>query len=215
MAVLYSYFRSSCSYRVRIALNLKNVDYELRFINLRPDISEQLAHDYRKLNPQARVPFYIDEDVQLGQSWPIIEYIDEKHPQNPLLPSDLVAKTKVKQIASIIAADIQPLNNLAVLNTLKESLNAEPNDVSQWYAKWIHEGFAAVESLLPEPSDSFAFCYGDTPSFADIFLIPQVWNAHRFDVSLSDYPKIEAIYKHCGTLDAFKKASPESQADML
>jgi len=209
---LYTYFRSSCSFRVRIALALKGIDYESCFINLHPDVSAQLADDYREINPQKKVPYFADENIQLAQSIAILEYLDEIFPEPALLPSNVIERAKVRQLVQLIACDIQPLNNVSILGYLKDSLNANQDQVTAWYHHWIHSGFSALESMLEE-SEAKQFCFAETLSMADVVLIPQVWNAHRFDVPLESYPTILGIYEQCMSLSEFQAAAPENQAD--
>jgi len=213
MRKLYGYFRSSAAYRVRIALGLKGLDYDHIGVNLVPGVSEQKSADYIALNPQGRVPFLIDDDVSLSQSPAIIEYLDEAYPDVPLLPKGLAARARVRQLASLIGCDIHPLNNLAVLMRLKTEMGADEEAVNAWYSHWIAEGFSALESLLTDSKDTGRFCHGDTPGMADIYVVPQVWNARRFLVPMDNYPTIVSIDAACNELEAFKAAAPENQPD--
>lgn len=209
--ILYSYFRSSAAYRVRIALNLKNVDYQIRTVHLLKNGGEQFKADYLALNPQGRVPALVLQNTVLTQSMAIVEYLEEVNPAPPLLPTDATARAYVRALAQIIACDIHPLNNLRVLNYLKETLNYERKDV--WYKHWIEDGFAAFEQLLHKRENRGRFCFGDKPGMADVFLIPQVYNALRFDCDMSRFPLISAIYQQCMHEAAFIKAAPENQPD--
>lgn len=210
---LYSYFRSSAAYRVRIALALKGLDFDLIPVHLVKDGGEQKQPDYTAINPQQLVPsFETDDGEILTQSMAIMEYLEENYPQIPLLPTDKIARAKVRAIAQLIASDIHPLNNLRVLKYLKHTLKIEETQKDAWYQHWIYLGFDALEKLLPEHGN---FCYGDMPTIADCCLIPQVYNALRFECDMTDYPKIMRIYQHCNTLPAFITASPEQQVDAV
>jgi len=218
--ILYDYFRSSAAYRVRIALNLKGVEAEQLYINLTPGVDQQHSKDYRKLNPQGRVPLFCetaDEDHEtdflLGQSTAILEYLEDVYPEPALLPSDPKLKAKVRQLVSIIACDIHPLNNLSVLGYLKNELSADEAAVNKWYCNWIHQGFNAVEAMLNTMEHKGPFCFGEKLTMADCYLIPQVFNARRFSVPIDGYPEILRIDEYCKTLEAFQKAAPEKQAD--
>lgn len=204
---LYSYWRSSAAYRVRIALNLKNLEHEIVPVSLAPGVAEHRSDAYRARNPQMLVPFLEDGDVAVGQSQAMLEYLDEAYPDIPLLPAGRSARAQVRAFCSAVACDIHPILNLRVLQYIKNKLGHNPQD--HWYAHWIHTGFQALEAL----ADSGPFVFGSTPTAADAFLIPQMYNAHRFDVELADYPKLVAIEQHCNTLDAFKSAMPEQQVD--
>jgi maleylacetoacetate isomerase/maleylpyruvate isomerase len=204
---LYTYFRSSAAYRVRIALNLKGVPYESIPINLLK--GDQSAPAYAAVNPQGRVPSLETDGAVLVQSPAILEYLDETHPEPPLLPSDAVARARVRAACALIACDIHPLNNLAVLRYLKRQLGQEQAAIDAWYVHWIVEGFDALEKLLgPGP-----FAFGPRPTLADVYLVPQVANARRFKIALDAYPKIAAADAACAALDAFAAAAPERQPD--
>lgn len=209
--ILYSYFRSSAAYRVRIALNLKNIDYQIRPVHLLKNGGEQFNADYLALNPQGRVPVLVEQDQVLTQSSAIIEYLEEIYPVPPLLPTDPIARAYVRSLAQMIACDIHPLNNLRVLNYLKNTFNHDQKQV--WYIHWILEGFAALEMRLQKSDYPGLFCFGDVPSMADAFLIPQVYNALRFDCEMESFPLISAIYHNCMQETAFQNAAPENQPD--
>jgi maleylacetoacetate isomerase len=209
--ILYSYFRSSAAYRVRIALNLKNIEYEIRPVHLLKNGGEQFKADYLALNPQGRVPVLVVQNTVLSQSSAIIEYLEETYPSPPLLPANPIERVYVRSLSQIIACDIHPLNNLRVLNYLKGTLK---NDFEQaWRIHWIEEGFSALEQLLQKNDYCGRFCYGDTPGMADAFLIPQVYNAQRFGCEMSSFPLIGGIYENCMQEAAFLNAAPEKQLD--
>jgi maleylacetoacetate isomerase len=209
--VLYSYFRSSAAYRVRIALNLKQIEYEIRPIHLLKDGGEQLKADYLALNPQGRVPVLVVEDKVLTQSSAIIEYLEEVYPSPPLLPANAVERAYVRSLAQIIACDIHPLNNLRVLSYLKGKFKMDFEQI--WRTHWIQEGFVAIEQIMRNNDNWGRFCYDDTPSMADTFLIPQVYNALRFGCKMESYPIISSIYENCLQETAFFNARPENQPD--
>lgn len=205
---LYHFSLSSASYRVRIALNLKGIDAEM--ISLRLRDGEQRDPAYAAVNPQCLVPtLVLDDGTALTQSQAIIEYLDEAHPEPPLLPHEARARAWVRAVAQTIACDIHPLNNLRVLQYLERDLGQAPEAVKAWYAHWVRLGFVALERQLAEPPLSGRFCCGDAPGLADIFLVPQVRNARRYQLDLAAYPRIVAIDAACAELDAFRRASPE------
>ncbi|MBZ6077923.1 maleylacetoacetate isomerase [Microvirga puerhi] len=206
---LYTYFRSSAAYRVRIALKLKGVRYESIPINLLK--GEQLEAPYREVNPQGRVPALdLGEDV-LIQSPALLEYLDEVYPEPPLLPFGAVPRAKVRAVASIIACDIHPLNNSGTLAYLKTQLGHGKAELDAWYGHWVREGFDAIEKLIaPEP-----YAFGNRITLADLYLVPQVFNARRFNIPLDDYPKIRAVDEACSRHDAFRDAAPGNQPDAV
>lgn len=206
---LYTYFRSSAAYRVRIALNLKGMPYEAVPVNLLK--GEQREEDYAAVNPQKRLPALDIGGTILTQSPAILEYLDEVYPEPPLLPADPLSRAKVRAIASIIGCDIHPLNNLGPLGYLKNRLGHDQAVADEWYAHWVREGFAAVEALL-EPGP---YACGPHVSLADLYLVPQVFNARRFRISLDAYPKIVAVDAACAELRAFQDAAPERQPDAV
>ena len=208
--ILYDYFRSSAAFRVRIALNLKGLAVERRFVHLRK--SEQRASAYLDVNPQGLLPTLIVGDRRLTQSLAIIEYLDETHPQPPLLPPLPEDRAWVRAVALAIACDIHPLNNLRVLRYLGKELSIDEPRRDEWYRHWVREGFGALESQLVERA-SGAFCLGDAPTLADICLVPQVANARRLAVDLAPYPRIRAIEAACLQLPTFADARPERQPD--
>ncbi|MFW1971362.1 maleylacetoacetate isomerase [Acinetobacter bereziniae] len=206
---LYSYFRSSAAYRVRIALNLKQLDYVIQPVLLLKNEHQQ--ESYIALNPSQLVPSLIDQDQSFIQSLNILEYLEEGYPSLPLLPTDLVERAKVRAFSQTIACDIHPLDNLRVLKYLKHELAVNDEQKSQWYQHWIIEGFKSLEMQLKDSNGQF--CFGTQATFADCCLIPQVYNAKRFNVDLSDFPKIQSIDQHCLSLPAFLRAIPEQQPD--
>lgn len=212
MIQLYDYFRSSSSYRVRIALYHKGLDFETIHVDLVK--CEHREKPYTDLNPQGLVPFLIDGDFHLSQSPAILEYLQEKYPQKTLMPDDLESRAYVRQMAMIIACDIHPLNNLKVWKGyVGKILGADDDQMKDWYAHWIHQGLSAYEKLLVSSGYMGKFTCGDTPSLADLHLIPQLYNARRFYVPLSEYPNIMKIERHCLELEAFQKAAPECHAN--
>jgi maleylacetoacetate isomerase len=211
MIKLYSYFRSSAAYRVRIALNLKSLPYEYLPVHLVK--GEQRDEPYRALNPQALVPLLVDDGESITQSMAIIEYLDEKFPDPPLLPPTPEARARVRAIAQAIACDIHPLNNLRVLKYLTGTLSVSEDAKNAWYRHWIELGLAAIEARLAADSRTGAFCHGATPTLADICLVPQLANARRYDFSIEAYPTLGRIESHCLALDAFARAAPARQPD--
>lgn len=205
---LYDYFRSSASYRVRITLQLKQLEHELIEVHLVQDGGQQHHPDYVSQNPQGLVPLLVDDQIQLTQSMAILEYLEEKHPSPSILPSQPLAKAQARQLAMIIACDIHPLNNLRVLKYLTGELQHNDNEKIAWYRHWVIQGFAAMEKWLERYQSNGQFCIGDKPSIADICLIPQVYNALRFECDLAEYPLILSINEHCLSLPAFANAAP-------
>ncbi|HZV65828.1 MAG TPA: maleylacetoacetate isomerase [Telluria sp.] len=210
---LYTYFRSSAAYRVRIALNLKGLPYEAVPVHLLKDGGQQLQDAYRDLNPSALLPALVDEGATITQSLAIIEYLDEVHPLAPLLPRDALGRARVRALAQMVACDTHPINNLRVLKYLKHTLHVEEQAKNEWYRHWVRVGLAALEAHLARDADTGRFCHGDTPSIADCCLVPQVFNAQRFEVDLAPYPSIARIDAACSELPAFAAAHPERQAD--
>ena len=207
---LYSYFRSSAAYRVRIALNLKGLPYEMDFVHLTKDGGRQHSAEFNAVNPAKLVPaLRLDGGDVLTQSLAIIDYLDETHPQPPLLPVDPLQRAKVRAVALTIACDIHPIDNLRVLQYLKRTLKHEQSDIDAWYHHWIIQGFNAIEAAIaPGP-----YCFGAQVTLADVCLVPQVFNARRLNVPLEAFPKIVAVESACLKLAAFDKARPENQPD--
>lgn len=211
--VLYTYWRSSAAYRVRIGLELKGLAWEARPVHLVRDGGEQHRDAYRALNPQQQVPTLLHEGHVLTQSLAILEYLDERFPPVPLLPADAAGRARVRALAQLVACDIHPINNLRVMQYLERSLQLPADARTQWTLHWIAEGFAAMEALLANSRDTGAFCHGDRPGLADICLLPQLYNAHRFGLDLAPYPTLRRIEAACQALDAFDRARPEHQLD--
>ncbi len=210
---LYSFFRSSGSYRVRIALNLKGLPYDYTSVHLRRNGGEQFAPEFLELNPHALVPVLHDQSAVLSQSLAIIEYLDEVHPSPPLLPQGAIERAQVRSFALSIACEIHPLNNLRVLGYLGSGLQASEPTKTSWYQHWVKLGFTALEAQLAQNRQLGPFCFGQTPTLADCCLIPQIYNARRFGCDLSQYPTLVAIDKHCNELATFRDAAPERQPD--
>ena len=212
---LYTYFRSSAAYRVRIALNLKGLPYEAVPVHLLKDGGGQLKEDYRAVNPSALVPTLQDEGegATVTQSMAILEYLEETHPLVPLLPSAPLERARVRALAQMVACDIHPINNLRVLRYLVRTFGINDAAKDEWYRHWIREGFNAIEAHLARDPVAGRFCHGDTPTFADCFLLPQVVNAQRFDIDLGHYPHIARITDACAELPAFIAAHPAQQPD--
>ena len=208
---LFGYWRSSAAYRVRIALNLKQLDCELISVHLVKDGGQQHSKDYQELNPNELVPTLVDGDFTLNQSLAILDYLEQKYPQSPLLPTNIQDNVKAKALAFDIACDIHPLNNLRVLQYLANDLNQGDDSKATWYKHWISVGFASLEKSLARTKG--LFCYGDEISWADICLIPQVYNAERFNVDMTPFPNIMEITSRCRALPEFWNASPEQQED--
>jgi maleylpyruvate isomerase len=208
---LYGYFRSSAAFRVRIALNLKGIAYEQSFVHLRR--KEQAAPDYLALNPTGLVPALEEDGQVLIQSLAIIEYLDETHPEPPLLPGHPADRARVRGLAEIVACDIHPIDNLRVLLFVKHELGQDDAAVERWYNHWIVQGFNGLERILAEDGMAGEFCHGDAPTLADICLVPQVINAQRFKLDLSPYPTIRRIHANCLKLPPFERALPANQPD--
>ena len=210
---LYTYFRSSAAYRVRIALNLKGLRYEAVPVHLLKGGGEQLGEAYRAVNPSALVPALDDDGAVVTQSLAILEYLEEMHPLAPLLPRDALGRARVRALAQMVACDIHPLTNLRVLRHLVRTLGVSDEGKTDWYVHWVREGLQAIEAHLAASADTGRFCHGDTPSMADCCLAPQVFNARRFDIDLGPYPIIAGIDAACAELPAFAQAHPSQQSD--
>lgn len=211
MTTLYTYFRSSAAYRVRIAMGLKGLDYAPRFVHLVRDGGHQKMPEYLALNPQGLVPALVDGPDVLTQSLAIIEYLDESKPGLKLLPGSALERAKIRAFALAIACDIHPLNNLRVLNYLKGTYKADQPAVDQWVRNWVEMGLEALEDMLPKSGGPY--CFGAQPTLADVCLVPQIFNARRFKCDLSRVPRLMAIDAYCAQQPAFKTAAPENQPD--
>lgn len=211
--ILHGYYRSSAAFRVRIALNIKGLSTDHVSVNLMPGKDGQHSDEYKRLNPQGRVPYYSEDEFHLGQSPAILEYLEDQYPEPALLPSDPREKAYVRQLAALIACDIHPLNNLSVLKYIKREFGADEGAVKKWYGHWIEQGFAALEVMLQDSKTAGLYCFGDVPSLADIYLVPQLYNARRFDVAVDSYPALVRIDHECMKLKAFQDAVPENQHD--
>ncbi|MBW6392554.1 maleylacetoacetate isomerase [Billgrantia antri] len=212
MTTLYGYYRSSAAYRVRIALNLKGLAYDQAPVNLVK--GEQRGEENLARNPQGLVPVLeTDGGIQLTQSLAICEYLDERYPEPPLLPADAQGRARVRSLAQLVACEIHPLNNLKVLKYLVHELKLDDEAKLAWYRHWIAEGFAALEARMAGEPATGTFCHGDSPTLADLCLVPQVFNAERFECDLSPYPTIRRIAERCRELEAFAKAAPGEQPD--
>lgn len=211
---LYSYWRSSAAYRVRIALNLKALPYELIPVSLVSGGGEHRSREFHRINPQEMLPVLVDGQRVLRQSMAIIEYLEESYDgDHNLLPITKRARARVRGIAQAIACDIHPLNNLRVLRYLEHDLGLPVEERDIWVRHWISLGFRAVEEMLDDSPASGAFCEGDAPTLADVCLVPQIYNAHRFGVDMTAFPTIHRIHRHCEALPAFDDARPENQPD--
>lgn len=207
---LYTYYRSSAAYRVRIAMNLKGLKYLCEAVSLLD--ARHKSEAYLQSNPQGLVPaLELEDGTVIGQSTAILEYLEETHPGTALLPDDPLRKSQVRSLINHIACDIHPLNNLRVLHYLRDELNAGQDQLDKWYAQWVHRGFCSIEEVLSAGNGHF--CFGDAPGMADCYLIPQVYNALRFKVNLDQYTAILSVYNHCNTLQPFHLAHPDQQAD--
>lgn len=210
---LYSYWRSSAAYRVRIALNLKGIAYESRPVHLVRDGGEQRTPEYLAINPQGLVPVLSVDGLVINQSLAIIEYVDERWPEPPLLPAGATGRARVRSLAMMIACDVHPLNNSRVQNYLRDEFGVSEEGRLAWYRHWVASGFQALEARLGNEADTGRFCHGDAPGLADLCLVPQIYNARRFRCDLSPFPSIMAIHDACMELDAFREAAPEAQPD--
>ena len=211
---LYSYWRSSAAYRVRIALNLKGLPHEIVPVNLAAAGGEQHSPEYRALNPQDLVPLLIDGERVIRQSQAIIEYLEETYDgEAKLLPATARDRARVRALAQMIACDIHPLNNTRVMQYLEREFNAPAAERERWMRHWIGEGFRAIEALLADNPSTGIYCEGDEPTIADIFLVPQVYNAKRWSLDMSTFPIISRINESCLSLEEFERARPENQPD--
>ncbi len=210
---LHTYYRSSASYRVRIALGLKQLSAEAAYIHLSRNGGEQFGAGFDALNPQHLLPVLEDDGLTISQSMAIIEYLDETRPALPLLPADAAGRARVRAISQAIACDIHPVDNLRVLKYLSDTLKVTPEQKNAWYRHWVTLGLDALETALARAAETGRFCHGDTPTMADCCLIPQLYNARRFECDLAGYPTILRIEAACAALPAFADARPEIQPD--
>ena len=213
MMQLHNFFRSGSSHRLRIALNLKGLDYQYVAVSLAKQ--EHLGAAYKALNPQGLVPTLVDGEQVLTQSPAIIEWLEERHPIPALLPAGPQDRARVRALSALVGCDIHPINNRRVLEYLRNVLGCDDAAVNAWCATWIHAGFEALETLLAADTRRGDFCFGNTPTLADVYLVPQVESARRFKVDLGPYPTIVAIDQACARLEAFQKAAPANQPDAL
>ena len=210
---LYTYFRSSAAFRVRIALNLKGLDYDAIPVHLLRDGGEQLQEKYRAINPSGLVPAFQDDYITLTQSMAILEYLDDAHPQTPIMPKEAVERARVRELAQIIACDIHPVNNLRVLRYLTHDLGLSEEQKTGWYRHWLVSGFEMLEKHLARDPSAGPLCHGHTPTIADCCLVPQVYNAQRHGIDIAVYPNIARINAQCVEIPAFIAAHPSNQPD--
>jgi maleylpyruvate isomerase len=210
---LYNYFRSSASYRVRIALKLKSIEYDYVPVHLNKNGGEQFGSAFEELNPASLVPVLEDGAIRISQSLAILVYLEECFPKPALLPANAQDRALVWQFALAIACDVHPLNNLRVLKYLKNNLGIDDQQKDEWIRQWIRLGFFALETELARSANTGKFCFGSTPTVADCCLIPQIYNAKRFGVDVAAYPRLAAIEEHCMQLEAFRLAHPSIQPD--
>jgi maleylacetoacetate isomerase len=208
---LYTYFRSSAAFRVRIALNIKGISYEPAFIHLLR--AEQSSAGYRKVNPIGLVPALEDNGREIVESLAIMEYLDETQPGPKLLPATPAERAYVRAFSQIVACEIHPLNNLRVLNHVRKAYGKNDDEIKDWYRHWIADGFAMMEAFLVKEARHGRYCLGDQPTMADCCLVPQVYNAQRYKCDLAPYPTVMKINEQCLALDAVKRAAPEAQPD--
>jgi maleylpyruvate isomerase len=210
---LYHYFRSSASYRVRIALNFKGLPWDTALVDLRAPASAQHTAEFRAVNPQGLIPVLADGEQVITQSLAIIEYLEETHPQPPLLPRTAAERALVRSLALAVACDIHPLGNLRVLNYLRARLHADDQVVNAWAGQWIGLGFAALEERVRHTSGDGLHMYGSAVTLADVCIVPQMYNARRYQVDVTPYPRLRAICAQLESLPAFARAAPEAQPD--
>ncbi|WP_321794853.1 maleylacetoacetate isomerase [Caballeronia sp. J97] len=210
---LINYFRSSSSYRVRIACNLKRLPYDYVPVHLNRNGGEQFSASFSSLNPQQLVPVLQDGALCVSQSFAILEYLEERYPDPPLLPAEEIGRAQVRQFGQYIACEIHPINNLRVLKYLTETLGVSGETREAWARHWIETGLSALEVQLEKATDGTPFCFGSEPTLADCYLIPQLFNARRFGVDVARYPTLHRIEGHCNEIDAFRRAHPALQPD--
>jgi maleylacetoacetate isomerase len=208
---LYTYFRSSAAFRVRIALNLKGLAYAAHAIHLRK--GEQHEPGYLAVNPQGLLPTLVVDGQRLTQSLALLEFLEERHPAPALLPSDAIGRARVRALADLVACEIHPLNNLRTLDYLRTHLGQDEAGIARWYRHWIADGLEKFEAALTQDGKAGTYCHGEQASIADCCLVPQIFNARRFDSDLSSYPKTMRVFEACMKLDAFQRAQPSAQPD--
>lgn len=211
MLQLHNFFRSGTSHRLRIALNLKGLDYQYVVVDLRKE--EHLGAAFKALNPQGLVPALVDGEQVLTQSPAIIEWLEERYPAPALLPTHIDDRARVRAVAALVGCDIHPINNRRILEYLRKTLGCDEAAVLAWCATWINAGFEALETLLAADQQRGAFCFGNTPTLADVYLVPQIEGARRFNVDMTPYPTLVSIDQACAGLDAFQRAAPSQQPD--
>ncbi len=212
--ILYSYFRSSAAYRVRIGLNLKGLDYQIKPVHLLKDGGQQHQPDYVQVNPVQLLPALDDDGLIITQSLAILEYLDERYPELPLLPKASAERAWARSMAQTVACDIHPLNNLRILQYLKNELNADEDARNTWYRHWVSVGLEGLEALVQRHGQKAQpFIFGDTPGIAEICLVPQLYNARRFEIDLTAFPRLLAVEEKCLELSAFQEAAPDRQPD--
>jgi maleylacetoacetate isomerase len=208
---LYTYFRSSAAFRTRIAFNLKGLQCEMVHVDLRAAANDHRKPEYTSVNPQGLVPALVAEDATIAQSLAIIEYLDEIHPEPPLLPRSPVDRARVRAMALAVACDMHPLNNLRVLNYLRSPMGHDEETVNEWYRHWIAAGFGGLEQEARRASGDGRHMFGSSVTIADVYIVPQMYNARRFKCDLEPYPTLRGVCGHLETLPAFAKATPEAQ----
>ena len=211
MLQLHNFFRSGTSHRLRIALNLKGLDNQYVVVDLRKE--EHLGAAFKALNPQGLVPALVDGEQVLTQSPAIIEWLEERYPAPALLPTHIDDRARVRAVAALVGCDIHPINNRRILEYLRKTLGCDEAAVLAWCATWINAGFEALEALLAADQQRGAFCFGNTPTLADVYLVPQIESARRFNVDMTPFPTLVSIDQACARLDAFQKAAPSAQPD--
>lgn len=208
---LFGFFRSGTSHRTRIVINLKGLDYEYVAVDLRVD--QHLGAEFKALNPQGMVPVLVAEQFVLSQSVAIIEWLEERYPTPALLPADAQGRATVRAMAAVVGCDIHPVNNKRVLDYVRKHFGADEQAIQRWCATWIDAGFEALEAMLVADTHRGRYCYGQTPTIADAYLVSQVEGARRFKVDLTPYPNIVAVDQACMELGAFSRAAPRLQSD--
>lgn len=212
MLQLYTHYRSVSAHRVRIALNYKGISYKSLFTDLDKGVAERLT--YLNLNPQGLIPALVVSDkLVITQSAAILEYLEERYPERPLLPKDTELRAMIRSFSQIAVADTHPLNNLRTLRYLRDAMEVPYDKRRQWFEHWLHKAFAPMEAILAGEVEPGAYCFGDRPTLADVCLVPQVNLAERYGIDLSDYPRVRRVYRTCNTMAAFQAAAPETQAD--